>query len=255
LAGVLLLLRISPTLLALGTALLVPPAAVMACSFYLVRRISATGAMVAPAEIASPFSVSVFVRDVLPIGAGIVLSALYFRIDLFLVQHWRGLEEVATYNAVFRLVDALRLFPAALLTVLLPAVFRRRDALFSLTLFFGLLVFGLSVAAVLYLGAPQMISLTYGSKYTTATPVLRVLSFAFPVLCVNYGLTHQVIGWARPRVYAYICGLALVLNVAINLVLIPSMGSAGAAWATLWTEVALTIAWIGALSKARRRGR
>ena len=45
--------------------------------------------------------------------SGIVLSALYFRIDVFLVQLWSGTEAVALYNAVFRLVEALRLFPAA----------------------------------------------------------------------------------------------------------------------------------------------
>src|SRR5213079_1858632 len=55
---------------------------------------------------------AVFRRDVWPIGAGIVLSALYFRIDVFLVQLWSGTEAVAMYNAVFRLVEALRLFPA-----------------------------------------------------------------------------------------------------------------------------------------------
>ena len=42
-----------------------------------------------------------FARDVWPIGAGIVLSALYFRIDVFLVQWWAGTELVALYNAVF----------------------------------------------------------------------------------------------------------------------------------------------------------
>ena len=60
---------------------------------------------------------SAFRRDVLPIGVGIVLSALYFRIDVFLVQYWSGTESVALYNAVFRLVEALRLFPAAVLAV------------------------------------------------------------------------------------------------------------------------------------------
>ena len=66
-------------------------------------------------------------RDVWPIGAGIVLSALYFRIDLFLVQLWSGTEAVGLYNAVFRLVEALRLFPAAVMAVALPSFFRESD--------------------------------------------------------------------------------------------------------------------------------
>jgi hypothetical protein len=51
-------------------------------------------------------SLATFRRDIWPIGAGIVLSALYFRVDVFLVQLWSGTEAVAFYNAVFRLVKA-----------------------------------------------------------------------------------------------------------------------------------------------------
>src|SRR5205814_3797027 len=68
-----------------------------------------------------------FRREVLPIGIGIIVSALYFRIDVFLVQLWSGTDAVALYNAVFRLVEALRLFPAAVLAVILPSMVRAGD--------------------------------------------------------------------------------------------------------------------------------
>ncbi|MFN7984115.1 MAG: polysaccharide biosynthesis C-terminal domain-containing protein, partial [Vicinamibacterales bacterium] len=44
---------------------------------------------------------------------------------------------------------------------------------------------------------------------------------------------------------AVVCALALVLNVSANLWLIPAMGIDGAAWATVATEVVVTIgcAW------------
>ena len=56
---------------------------------------------------------SEFLQDVLPLGAGVLLSALYFRIDVYFIEQWQGLEAVGGYNAVFRLVEALRLMPAA----------------------------------------------------------------------------------------------------------------------------------------------
>ena len=60
--------------------------------------------------------------SVVPIGIGILLSALYFRIDVFLLERWCGTTSVALYNAVFRVVEALRLFPSALLAVAMPAL-------------------------------------------------------------------------------------------------------------------------------------
>jgi O-antigen/teichoic acid export membrane protein len=76
------------------------------------------------AQITGPPLMDELRRDVLPIGAGIVLSALYFRVDVFLVELWTGTEAVARYNAVFRLVEALRLVPAAVLAVALPSLCR-----------------------------------------------------------------------------------------------------------------------------------
>jgi O-antigen/teichoic acid export membrane protein len=244
----LLLLSTLPSLMSLALALFVPSVLVLGATLFTTARILTRRSGVAVAGVPPGFSRSIFLRDVLPIGAGIVLSALYFRIDLFLVQYWRGLDDVARYNAVFRMIDALRLFPAAVLTVALPAVFRRQDRQFTRQLAAGLLAFGIFTAIVVYLAAPVLVSLTYGPKYAGAVPVLRILILAFPALCLNYGLTHQLIGRGAQRAYAAVCAGALGGNVWLNAILIPRMGIAGAAWATLATEAAMTLAWISIIT-------
>src|SRR4051812_28548691 len=120
-----------PDVSALAIAMLLPVIATLAWSLRWTRRLTTPTALAGsspePARAATAPSEVVrdrFFRDVFPIGAGIVLSALYFRLDVVLVQLWSGTEAVAGYNAVFRLVDALRLFPAAVLAVMLPALCR-----------------------------------------------------------------------------------------------------------------------------------
>ena len=49
-----------------------------------------------------------------------LISALYFRIDVYFIERWQGLEAVGGYNAVFRLVEAMRLLPAAVMAVTFP---------------------------------------------------------------------------------------------------------------------------------------
>jgi O-antigen/teichoic acid export membrane protein len=244
LAAAVLLLRQWPALLSVAVAFLLPSMVVLAVTSVVLSRILAERSTIDAAPPASTFSRTAFVLDVLPIGAGIVLSALYFRVDLFLVQYWRGIEDVARYNAVFRLIDALRLFPAAVLTVLLPVVFRPRHSFFVWRLSAGLFAFGTVTAVAVRAAAPLVMSLTFGSKYESAVPVLRILLIAFPALCVNYALTHQVIGQGSQRAYAAGCALALLFNIGLNLILIPSLGIAGAAWSTVATELALTCGWI-----------
>ena len=146
-----------------------------------------------------PMAARVWWRDVGPIAIASVFAALYFRIDVLLLGLWRPIEDVARYNAVYRLVEAMRLFPAAVLTVALPAVLTRRDAGFAWRLSGGLAIFGVLAAVAVWIIAPQLIALTYGARYADAVPVLRVLLLAFPLFALNYGLTHHVLGWNGHR--------------------------------------------------------
>jgi O-antigen/teichoic acid export membrane protein len=188
----------------------------------------------------NPASWALFRRDVWPIGAGIALSALYFRIDVFLVQLWSGTEAVAYYNAVFRLVEALRLFPAAVVAVGLPALVRAGDLRPLTRVAIPVTAVAAAAAAVLWLAAGWLVPLVYGATYASAVPAFRILLLSLPLLSLNLALTHQLVGWDGQRAYAGLCALALAVNVALNARLIPLWSFDGAAWATLGTEVFLT---------------
>jgi len=232
------LLAARPTLGTLAFALFVPASAVLAVSAALAARLSARVTLEAPAEVTRP--AGRFASDVWPIGVGIVLSALYFRLDLFFVEHWHGLEAVARYNAVFRLVEALRLFPAAALAVVFPLLCRARDVRPLVRLGGGLLAAGV-VAAIAVAGpAGWLVILFYGPDYAAAVPAFRVLLLAVPLFFLNYALTHQLIGWDRQGAYARVTAAALVVNVGLNLALVPRFGVIGAGWATVATEVVVT---------------
>jgi O-antigen/teichoic acid export membrane protein len=180
-----------------------------------------------------------------------MLSALYFRVDVFLLEQWSGLEAVAHYSAVFRLVDAMRLMPAAVLTVVLPRLFGARDPEFARRLAGGLTAFAVVVTLVAWPLASWLVSVAYGPAYADAAPILQVLLLSFPLLTLNYSLTHQLIGWNQPRAYALCCMAALVANLALNAWLIPQAAAVGAAWATLGTEVVVTVMCLAALQRSQ----
>jgi len=160
------LLSLWPSFPAAAVAVTLPPLLASIVSLLLLRRM-------APAEAVTlaPIPTRALFREVAPIGAGIVFSALYFRIDVFLLQHWSGPESVAHYSAVFRLIDALRLFPAAFLAVVMPMMFRGRDAAFLWKMSIGLTVFGIVSSLLLYVAAPMVVPLAFGDSYAAATPL------------------------------------------------------------------------------------
>jgi O-antigen/teichoic acid export membrane protein len=241
-----------PDVTVLGIAMAIPALATFLYSSRLAGRLANavnTSARSGPRTDVDGSNPRGAIGSVIPIGAGIVLSALYFRIDVFLVQASQGTAAVGLYNAVFRLVEALRLFPAAVLAVALQVIFqtRSRDVLVRLS---SILTAAAVVAsAVLWVGADRAIPLLYGSRYATAVPAFRVLLLAFPLMSLNYALTHQLIGWHGHRAYAVMCGLALIFNVGVNLKLIPLLGIVGAAWSTVATELVITLGSILALAR------
>ena len=234
-----------PDVTVLAIAMLAPVLVTLVVSLGIARSFaraaSVGGPETSPARRRSSAPVAfAFGRDVWPIGAGIVLSAVYFRVDVFLVQRWSGTEAVGLYNAVFRLVDALRLFPAAVMAVALPSLCRA-DTLRPLARAAApVTLSAAAIAAVLWVAADSLIPALYQARYAAAVPAFRILLLAFPLMAMNMALTHQLVGWDGQRAYAAVCAAALAFNLALNARLIPAWSIDGAAWATLGTELLLT---------------
>jgi O-antigen/teichoic acid export membrane protein len=195
-----------------------------------------------------------FTRDVLPLGAAVLLSALYFRIDVYFVEHWQGLQAVGAYNAVFRLVEAMRLLPAAVMAVTFPMLVQAADTRLVQRIGAGLGAIGAALAIACGLGAPFIVALIYGQAFVHAAPAFAILSLALPLFFLNYALTHQVIGWDGQHAYLVIVVVALIVNIAANVVLVPTQGMVGAAIGTVLTEVVVTAGCISALRAVRHEG-
>ena len=151
-----------PSLPSLALALAIPPALALFASLWIARGL-------APADATGSAEISLspgrFMREAAPIGVGILLSAVYFRCDVYFLQFWSGLETVGVYNAAFRIVEALRLFPAAVLAVAFPALCNAGDGrpLKRLILLVG--VCGTIVAIAVYAAAPILLNTLYGVRF------------------------------------------------------------------------------------------
>ena len=182
-----------------------------------------------------------FLGEILPIGLGILASGVYFRLDLVFLEWFQDTSAVGRYTAVFRLVDAARLLPAAVITVLFPSLCRSRSKSLAAILAVGLGLVAATGAVFLRFHPQALILFLYGEAYTAAGPALSILALALPPLFVNLVLTHQLIAWRRPLSYMWACTAVLILTIPLNSMLIPSGGAVGAAWAVLVRELFLAL--------------
>lgn len=182
---------------------------------------------------------------------------LYIRLDLVMVRQIAGEPAAGAYAAAVRLSELGFFLPGAIVTSLLPAVLQARAAgaapyrvaMQRLMDVNAGLAYALAVPMVLL--APWVVRLAYGAQFAAAGPVLAVhgwtlvwaaLGVVRGQFCVNEGLT---------RLHLASTAAGAVLNVGLNLVLIPRYGAVGAAWATLATQA--TAAWVSSFCFARTR--
>lgn len=85
------------------------------------------------------------------------------------------------------------------------------------------------------------VKLLYGEAYLPASSVLKVVSWYTAFSYLGVARNAWIVSEGKQKYLKYIYGAAAVLNVVMNLILIPVMGTIGAATATLITQILTSI--------------
>jgi O-antigen/teichoic acid export membrane protein len=199
---------------------------------------------------------SVF-HEAIPLWVSGMLAMLYFRSDVVIVRYFSGDAEVGAYAAAYRIFEATLLVPSAVMAVAFPRLARALDpgprvTSLELGLVAGLLALGLGVASIIVLAEGRIVLGLLGKTFDRSAPSLHVLSWTIPVMFVSYALSFFVIARGRERPFAKILAALLVVNVALNVALVPRLGGVGAAWSTLATEVLLIVGCVAILLRGAR---
>lgn len=199
-------------------------------------------------------------KGAFPIGLAILLSTIFFRIDMVLLERIRGDAATGAYGAAYRLLESTLFLPALLLAALFPAFAEASRAPkedLARLLHAGLrwmFLLGTGLAAAIVVAAPLGLRILYGEAYAESVVLLRLLA---PTLCFifpNYVLTHFLVATGEQKRNTWIMALGIPVNISMNLAVIPEYGARGAAVATMVTEVILLAAtWIAAERRLARQ--
>jgi O-antigen/teichoic acid export membrane protein len=194
-------------------------------------------------------------RDLLgrawPIGASVVLSMLYTRVAIFLLQVLSSSEEVAEYAVALRFLEPMYVVPAAMTAVFYPVISRSladapRAAPGVLRRWTGA-AGALGAAAYLglaMLGAP-LIVLLFGPGYAPSGELLRVLGLVLVPGFVSFLLNQALIARDQARYNLAVMAALLVISVVGNVIAITAFGTWGAAIVAVIVELVLVVAlWL-----------
>jgi len=219
--------------------------------------------LLSPRRIARPSFGSFRIRDIRKACFGFMAidaaTTVYYRCDIILLERLVGDPAlVGYYAAAYRFLDGIILLAAPLGIIW----FRKLRLVSEETALFGsqigwMSITMLSAAALIIVAvvpfSREIVVLTFGHEYVDSAPLLPWLLGALIFILPNGVLTQAAIARNREGVYAVAAGGGAVVNIGLNLVLIPRFGGLGAAWATIVTEMFLTVALVFGLRKIREK--
>ena len=187
-----------------------------------------------------------WIRAGIPLAITYLLTTVYFKLDVPILQHYRSYAEVGWYTFAYRPFEALLFIPATLRTVVFPvlSIYYRnapnRVLASAEKLFKGLAIMGWPITVGLFLLAPQFIDLLT-TQYPQSAAALRILALAVVFMFVDNTFAAVLNAIDRQKLYAYVALSGLAINFSLNMILIPRFGYLGASWATVATEAGLVL--------------
>lgn len=165
--------------------------------------------------------------------------AIYMQIDQVMLGQMASAHDVGIYAAAVRISAVWYFIPVAVVSSVFPSILRARELdqhvyMEKLLRLFSLMsAMALAIAIPLTFLASPLVTFAFGAPYAAAGPVLAV--HIWSSLFVFWGLASSTwyISEGLMRLSFYRTALGAVVNVLLNLVLIPRYQSMGAAIATV----------------------
>jgi len=189
-------------------------------------------------------------RTTLRYGTKAYLAALFAylaqRVDILFLTRIAGSEQTGYYAAATSIATVATLFPIVAGTILFPRLSSMTDPAERWRLTRRVLaVVSAGMVGVCALGvllAPVAVRLLLGVVFLPAVEPLRWLMPGVLLRSANSILMNHFAAGGMPRITVYSPAAALAVNVALNLLLIPRLGTVGAAVASFAGSAALLAA-------------
>lgn len=182
-------------------------------------------------------------------GAVCIGAAYYVlsSVDRFLLNRFATLDDVGVYSLGYRLGMLIHIvFILPFSQIWAPMRMQYRDEaeapeLFTLVLTYYWMIGSLATVAV-GLFAREIVAFTSAADYHAAYRVVPIIMMAHLIYGVIGVIDSGIIFSRKVSYQAVIFAVGVVLNMALNLVLIPRWGYTGAAWAALASYAAVAAA-------------
>jgi len=193
----------------------------------------------------------VFLRKSYPYALLILLMSFYNRMDSVMIERLlpdaAGDEQAGIYAQAFRLLDAFSMFGVLFAGLLLPIfarMIKQQEDLGQMVRFAFVLIIVpaviVAVAANSY--EHEIMKLLYHEHTNLSAPIFGVLMIGFIGIATTYIFGTLLTANGSMKQLNLMASAGMVVNIGLNLVLIPQLQAMGAAYSSLITQLGTALA-------------
>lgn len=199
----------------------------------------------------------VFIKNIaiitLPFALSAIFAKIYAYIDTFFLKIFWDSTEVGFYSIAYKITFALQFIPLALVAAIYPAFanyfkndYKKLGETFAKA-FLYLGAISLPIALGIMALAPEIIAKIYTVSFQASIMPLQILIASIPFLFINFSLSSFLNATDQQRINTKNLGLVMLVNIILNLILIPKVGALGAAFASSASTLLLFLLNFGAV--------
>lgn len=197
-----------------------------------------------------------------PLALQCLCYVVYFRIDMLMLEYYRGIKEVGYYSPAYAIMAGLVFVPDALSRSLFPRLTTEVlqngtpsvDFLLRLFKYFSMVAVPIVIAGSML--AEPIVVLLFGPAFTPAAAPLSCLFWGLGAIFFSYPMNLLLLAQERQYLNLRITVVMTIFNIGMNLIAIPRWGMMGAAITTVFTEgigcLATTVAGLWFSGEANR---
>jgi O-antigen/teichoic acid export membrane protein len=188
-----------------------------------------------PGNIPTPPNVFKLMREGLELFLTELLALVYFRSDVFIMAKQRGLSDTGVYQIAYKVFDLCLSLFAGFLQASFPRLARNNTKeTLRKHLVTGTLLLLLPALGVILLRHPILSA--FHKQYGSGSTALVWLMLTVPLVYINSTLANATIVAGRLRLLGFLALLLVVMNIGMDLVIIPRWSMTGAAFVTFFCE-------------------
>jgi len=183
------------------------------------------------------------VKSAIPFGIAGVFVNIYYWIDQVMLSAMVGDEVVGWYNAAYKFIYLCLSFQSLYIISIFPVLssyFKTSKGSLQFAFersFKYMLIVSIPIAVFVTLTADKIILLIYGSGFLPSIIALQILIWTVVFMFIN-GLSGNFLGSIDQQiVVTKITGVGAIVNIVLNILLIPQFSYVGSSYATVFTEL------------------